>query len=102
MRFALPSKWYTAFINRSHKTIVSRESLVFLFGLIVFLTPLLGVPPAWKDYLMIIIGALLIVIGFSLRRSSYYQKIDKGNGEIGTDSFVESQPSLLDQEAESN
>lgn len=86
---------------------MSRESLVFLFGLIIFITPLLGVPPEWKEYLMLAIGSLLIIIGFSLRRSAYHHKIDRGNGEIGTDSFVESvvdyevssdQPSLLETE----
>jgi hypothetical protein len=70
----------------------------------------MGVPPEWKEYLMLAVGALLVVIGFSLRRSAYHHKIDRGNGEIGTDSFVESltqhepipsdQPSLLDQEAD--
>lgn len=70
----------------------------------------MGVPPEWKEYLMLAVGTLLIVIGFSLRRSAYHHKIDRGNGEIGTDSFVESlmereinpsdQPSLLDQEAD--
>lgn len=69
---------------------MSRESLVFLFGLIIFITPLLGVPPEWKEYLMLAVGSLLVVIGFSLRRSAYHHKIDRGNGEIGTDSFVES------------
>ncbi len=77
---------------------MSRESLVILFGLLVFLTPLMGIPPAWKDYLLLGVGTLLIIVGFSLRRSAYYHKINKGNGEIGTDSFLESQPSLLDQE----
>lgn len=47
---------------------------------------------------MLSVGALLVIIGFSLRRSAYYHKINKGNGEMGTDSFLESQPSLLDQE----
>lgn len=77
---------------------MSRESLVILFGLLIFLTPLLGIPPAWKEYLMLGVGALLIIIGFSLRRSAYYHKINKGNGEIGTDSFLQSQPDLLDEE----
>lgn len=86
---------------------MSRESLVFLFGLIIFITPLLGVPPEWKEYLMLAAGSFLVVIGFSLRRSAYHHKIDRGNGEIGTDSFVESvvdyevssdQPSLLETE----
>ena len=71
---------------------VSRESLVFLLGLIIFIAPVIGVPPEWKEYLMIVSGVLLVILGFSLRRSSYYRKIDRGNGEFGSDSFVESLP----------
>jgi hypothetical protein len=72
--------------------LVSRESLVFLLGVIVFVIPLIGVPPLWKEYAITIIGILLILVGFSLRRSAYYRKIDRGNGERSTDSFVESLP----------
>lgn len=75
---------------------MSRESLVFLLGLVVLLTPLIGVPPEWKDYALLVIGALLMLVGLSLRRGAYYRRLDRGNGEIGNDSFVESQPSLLD------
>ncbi len=71
---------------------MSRESLVFLLGIVVFAAPLIGVPPSWKDYALIAIGALLVALGFSLRRSAYYRRIDRGNGELGTDSFVESLP----------
>lgn len=89
---------------------VSRESLVFIIGVLVFVAPIIGVSPAWKDYVLIGLGIVLIVVGFSLRRSAYYRKIDRGNGEYGTDSFVESvpasgQPSLLEyqpEEAESD
>lgn len=75
---------------------MSRESLVFLLGLAVLATPLIGVPPEWKEYALGAAGLALVVLGFSLRRTSYYRKLDKGNGERGTDSFLESQPSLLD------
>ncbi len=75
---------------------VSRESLVFLLGVIIFVIPLIGVPPLWKEYALIAIGVLLVALGFSLRRSAYYRRIDRGNGELGNDSFVESQPSLLE------
>ena len=75
---------------------MSRESLVFLLGVVVFLLPIVGVPPLWKEYALSVVGALLIVIGFSLRRSAYHRKIDRGNGEKRTDSFVESQPDLIE------
>lgn len=81
---------------------MSRESLVFLFGLLVFVAPLIGVPPHLKDYTYIVVGVFLALIGLSLRRSAYYRRIDRGNGEYGADSFVESsgQASLLDQVSE--
>lgn len=78
------------------KFIVSRESLVLLLGIITFTLPLIGVTPVWKEYGQIAIGVLLVFVGFSLRRSSYYRKITRSNGEISTDSFAESQPTLLD------
>ena len=53
---------------------MSRESLVFLLGLGVFLTPFLGLPTDWKDYLIIGMGIILIVIGYSLRRSVYLKR----------------------------
>lgn len=58
--------------------------------------PLIGVTPVWKEYGQIAIGVLLVFLGFSLRRSAYYRKITRSNGEIGNDSFSESQPSLLE------
>lgn len=75
---------------------MSRESLVLLLGFIVLLIPFSGFPLSWKQYALVAVGILLIFIGYSMRRSAYWRKIDRGDGERGTDSFVESQPSLLD------
>ena len=61
-------------------------------------SPVLGIPPEWKFYGTIGVGALLVVIGLSLRRSAYWRKIDRGNGERGTDSFMESSPLHSDSE----
>ncbi len=38
----------------------------------------------------------MVVLGLSLRRSAYLRRINEAGGELRTDSFVESQPSLLD------
>ena len=78
---------------------MSRESLVFLLGLLVFLTPFLGVPSSWKEYVFIGGGVLLMLLGYSLRRSAYLRRIDTGNGERRADSFVESK---APQSSESN
>lgn len=71
---------------------MSRESLILLIGVVVFFAPSLGIPAQWKSYLLLTVGALLMVIGYTLRRREYLRKIDKGNGQRGTDSFVESTP----------
>lgn len=69
---------------------MSKESLTVLLGIIVFFTPSLGIPDEWKVYTVTTAGFLLIVIGYLLRRGAYLRRIDKGNGERGTDSFHES------------
>lgn len=68
-----------------------------LLGLVVLFSPVIGVPALWKHYGLIVIGILLVALGYALRRSAYLRRIDRGNGERGTDSFTESQPSLLDE-----
>lgn len=74
---------------------MSRESLVFLLGVVIFFLPVIGVPPVWKEYALWVAGVLLVLLGLSLRRSAYRRRISQ-SGELRGDSFVESQPSLLD------
>jgi hypothetical protein len=69
---------------------MSRESLVLLFGIIILVTPSLGIPEDWKGYVYAGSGILLIVVGYVLRRSAYLRSTDAGNGGRVTDSFVES------------
>lgn len=76
---------------------MSRESFVLVMGLVVFFTPWLGIPETWKLYILSACGLLLLMVGYLLRRAAYLRKIDIGNGERGTDSFVESNP-LADEE----
>lgn len=68
---------------------MSRESMVIMLGLLVIFVPVFGIPNAWKQPALITIGLLLMVVGYTLRRSMYLRTIDRGNGERGTDSFVE-------------
>lgn len=69
---------------------MSRESFVMIIGVVVILLPSFGIPSDWKQYGFIGAGVLLMVLGYSLRRSAYLRTIDHGNGERGTDSFTES------------
>lgn len=68
---------------------MSRESLVMLLGLAVIFIPTFGVPSEWKSYGLLGVGILLCLLGYSLRRSMYLRMIDRGDGERGTDAFVE-------------
>lgn len=71
---------------------MSRESMIVVIGLVVSFVPVLGIPEDWKKYTLVSSGILLAVIGYLLRRSAYYRKLDNGSGELSTDSFVESRP----------
>lgn len=77
---------------------MSRESVVFLLGIFLTVLPFLGVPGTWKQYLIAGVGAILILVGYSLRRSLYLSKIDKGNGERGDNSFVETTKPLFGED----
>lgn len=68
---------------------MSRESIVFTLGVLLLIIPKLGIPDDWKFYFYIIAGVILVVIGYSLRRSAYLRSIKQRNGEQSTDSFVE-------------
>lgn len=76
---------------------MSKETLVFIFGILLTVTPFLGIPSEWRQYVVMGIGIILILVGYALRRGIYLQKIDHGNGERGGDSFVETTETLFDE-----
>ena len=68
---------------------MSRESLVVFAGIMVVSLPYLGIPEAWKVYMMIGFGSILIIVGYSLRRTAYQRRLERVNNERGSDSFME-------------
>ncbi len=74
---------------------MTKETLVFFAGIVLTLVPFLGIPEVWRQYLIVGLGVLLILVGYALRRSLYLSHIDKGNGERGNDSFVETTKPLF-------
>lgn len=76
---------------------MTKETLVFVFGIFLTVLPFLGVPEMWKQYGVAVMGVILIITGYMLRRSLYLLKIDRGNGERGSDSFVETTKQLFDE-----
>ncbi len=76
---------------------MTKETLVFFCGMLLIIVPFLGVPEMWRIGLIVFLGATLVLTGYGLRRSLYLNHIDKGNGERGTDSFVETTEKLFDE-----
>ena len=69
---------------------MSKQTLVFVFGIILLVIPFLGIPEEWRQYLVAVIGALLVFIGYALRRIVFLRRIERQSGERASDSFVES------------
>lgn len=77
---------------------MSREAIVFLLGFMLILIPFLGVPSAWKEQSIIGIGIVLMLCGYSLRRSAFLREIESEDGERVADSFSESIPTPKEPE----
>ena len=73
-----------------------KETTVFVLGILLTIIPFLGIPLLWRQYIIMGIGVILILVGYALRRRAFLSRIDKGNGERGTDSFVETTEPLFD------
>jgi hypothetical protein len=73
---------------------MSKGTFLFFLGILLITLPYLGVPQTWKHYLYIGIGVLILIIGYTVRRGEFLLEIDRGNGERGGDTFIESTESL--------
>lgn len=76
---------------------MSKETLVFISGILLTIVPFLGVPQSWRQYTILAIGVILVLVGYFLRRNLYLSRLDKGNGERGADTFVETTEVLFDE-----
>ncbi len=68
---------------------MSKESLVFILGALVLAMPFLGIPRDYKDWGLMSIGGLLMLIGYQLRRKRFLASLIR-EGERRTDAFAES------------
>lgn len=71
--------------------------MAFLLGILLILLPYLGIPSLWKQYAYVILGIILVLLGYALRRAQYFHEIDQGNGERGGETFVETTQNLFSQ-----
>jgi hypothetical protein len=70
--------------------VMSKETLVFIFGGVVFFTSFLGLPTEYKEWIFIVSGIVLMVVGYNLRRNAFLKSIQHTPDERKTDVFVES------------
>jgi hypothetical protein len=75
---------------------VSKETIVFISGILLIVVPFLGVPSAWRTYTIVVLGVLLVFVGYAQRRSVYLKQIEREGGERVGDSFVETTDKLFD------
>lgn len=73
---------------------MSQESLIMLMGALVFATPFLGIPNAWKFWVLIVLGVLIAIVGYRLRRAAYLRSIETPHGERRANAFVENHAPL--------
>lgn len=81
---------------------MTKESIVFFLGIVVFIVPHIGVPEVWKTYALATAGIVLIIVGYALRRKAYIRSIENVNGERDTDSFTENRGSRAKSEEKLN
>lgn len=74
---------------------MTKGTFLFFLGLFLITVPYLGVPSAWKQYVYLGLGIVIVLVGYSLRRAQYLREIDLGNGHRGGETFVESTESLF-------
>ena len=74
---------------------MTKGTIVFLLGMLLVMMPYLGIPSTWKQYAYMGFGAIFIVLGYASRRSRYLSDIDRGNGERGGETFVETTQNLF-------
>jgi len=77
---------------------MSRESLVFVIGLLIFIMSFIGLPRSWKEIFFIAAGVSLMILGFMLRRSAFIRSIEKEGGERESDAFTESDEPVSSEE----
>lgn len=71
---------------------MSRESIVFVVGIMLFFTPHIGIPSDWKMYIYMAAGVVLMLVGYTLRRREWLRRVEREDGERASDSFSESEP----------
>lgn len=65
---------------------VGKIKLILILGIIIVVIPILGIPRSIKDIVLFVIGGLLIILSFSLRKNVKILrlKLKRLEGQQGT------------------
>ena len=58
---------------------MSKEMAVIVLGIVVAVTPYLGIPGSWKTILLLVTGVSILVLGFFLRAEMLSRGLRRGN-----------------------
>jgi predicted Na+-dependent transporter len=75
---------------------MTKGTAIFLLGLLVIILPALGVPMAWKQIALVVMGIIMLGIGYSLRRAQYLATLEHDGVVRTAETFVETTEPLFD------
>jgi uncharacterized membrane protein len=75
---------------------MTKGTAIFLLGLLVIILPALGVPMAWKQIAFVVMGVIMLGIGYSLRRAQYLATLEHDGVVRTAETFVETTEPLFD------
>lgn len=61
---------------------MSKEMTVIVLGVLVVVTPYLGIPGSWKTVILAVVGLLLVGVGFLLRGEALARGSVSGRGHF--------------------
>lgn len=63
-------------------TDMSRENLLILFGTVVALSPFLGLPSRWLMWLLLVLGAGIVFLGYATKMQMKPKSLSESTSEI--------------------
>jgi len=72
-----------------------KAMIVCLVGFLLITLPYLGIPTYLREYILVGAGVLLVLFGYMLMRDEILRRSDYGNGERGSDSYIETTEPLF-------
>lgn len=80
---------------------MSQKKPLIILGILIILTPLFGIPPAWKTGLAIVWGAFVIIIALTIGIGRYLERTNNTDMNIRKDKEeeVESESDEIEHES---